>query len=142
MSSIAVAEESGRGEQQMELSIVALLRRVRERTMADGRRAYVRVRADSLPEHARYRDDGCEVNESCLTCPLPRCRYDEPGGLRGLVNSYRDGQMTEMRDKGVPVETIAERFGVSRRTVFRILGSSGNQRADARPSGRREARCA
>jgi len=135
MSPIAIADESGRAEQQMELSIVALLRRARERT-------YGRVRADSLPEHTRYRDDGCEVNESCLTCPLPRCRYDEPGGLRGLVNSYRDGQMTEMRDKGVPVETIAERFGVSRRTVFRILGSGGNQRADARPSGRREARCA
>lgn len=132
MPPIAIAEEFGRGEQQMELSIVALLRRARERTMLGGKRVYERVRADSLPEHSCYRDDGCEVNESCLTCPLPRCRYDEPGGLRGLVNSYRDGQMTEMRDKGVPVETIAERFGVSRRTVFRILGSSGNQRKEAR----------
>jgi hypothetical protein len=131
----------------MELPIAALLRRIRERTMPDGRQAYERVRSDSLPEHTRYRDDGCEVNESCLTCPLPRCRYDEPGGLRGLVNSYRDGQMMELRLNGVPVETIAERFGLSRRTVFRILGSSGNQRADgdprsARPSERREARCA
>ena len=38
-----------------------------------------RGRHDSLPEYARYRDDGCDISESCLTCPLPRCRYEEPG---------------------------------------------------------------
>jgi hypothetical protein len=25
-----------------------------------------------------YEDTGCEVFDSCLTCPLPRCKYDEP----------------------------------------------------------------
>lgn len=119
MPAVAIAEE------QMELPMAVLLkRRAAERT-------YGRVRSDSLPEHTRYRDDGCEVNPSCLTCPLPRCRYEEPGGLRALVNSYRDGQMLEMRLNGVPVEDLAERFGVSRRTVFRILGSNANQRREA-----------
>ena len=125
MPAVAIAKERARAEQQMELPIAALLKR-----RAAGR-TYGRVRSDSLPEHTRYRDDGCEVNPSCLTCPLPRCRYDEPGGLRGMVNSYRDGQMMEMRLKGVPVEDLAERFGVSRRTVFRILGSDANQRREA-----------
>ncbi len=128
MSAVAVVEK-----QQMELPIAALLRR---RAMPGGTQAqepaYGRVRSDSLPEHTRYRDDGCEVNPSCLTCPLPRCRYDEPGGLRGMVNSYRDGQMAEMRDNGVPTEVIADRFSVSRRTVFRILGTGVNQRREAR----------
>ena len=41
-----------------------------------------RPRADALPEHTRYRDDGCDLFTSCLTCPLPRCRYDVPGGAR------------------------------------------------------------
>ena len=35
------------------------------------------VRRDSLPEHARYKDEGCELSPSCLRCPLPRCQYDE-----------------------------------------------------------------
>src|SRR5712692_3597465 len=122
MTPVAIAE---RAEQQMELPVAVLLRR------RAGERTYGRVRADALPEHTRYRDDGCEVSPSCMSCPLPRCRYDEPGGLRGLVNSYRDGQMLELRLKGAPVEALAERFGVSRRTVFRILGSSGNQRREA-----------
>ena len=124
---------------QMELPIAVLLER---RGMLGGRlatpsdrpaeRQYERARSNSLPEQTRYRDDGCEVSASCLSCPLPRCRYDEPGGLRGLLHSYRARQMAELRMSGVPVETIAERYRVSRRTVFRILGVSGNQRREAR----------
>ena len=84
---------------------------------------WVRVRADALPEHTRYRDDGCDIHPHCLTCPLPRCRYYEPGGLRALLNARRDRQIVEMRLKGVPVDDLAGRFGVSRRTVFRVLES-------------------
>lgn len=82
----------------------------------------LRVRSDALPEYTRYRDDGCDVHPNCLTCPLPRCRYEEPGGLRALVNARRDEQIVQLRLKGMPVEDLAGRFGVSRRTVFRILG--------------------
>jgi len=82
-----------------------------------------RVRADALPEHTRYRDDGCDIHPHCLSCPLPRCRYDAPGGLRALLNARRDRQIVEMRLKGVPVDDLAWRFGVSRRTVFRVLES-------------------
>ncbi len=49
-----------------------------------------RARSDALPEHAQYRDDGCDVHPHCLTCPLPRCRYDEPGGLRSVLIAGRD----------------------------------------------------
>ena len=35
---------------------------------------------------AEYSDDGCEYSSSCLRCPLPRCRYDDPvGALRWAV---------------------------------------------------------
>ncbi len=81
-------------------------------------------RHDSLPENTRYRDDGCDISESCLTCPLPRCRYEEPGGLRALLNETRDRQIIQLRLKGVPVEELAGRFGISRRTVFRVIGSA------------------
>ena len=84
-----------------------------------------RVRADALPEFTRYRDDGCDIHPTCLSCPLPRCRYEEPGGLRALLNAYRDRQIVRLRLKGVPVDDLAGRFSVSRRTVFRVLESSG-----------------
>ena len=78
-------------------------------------------RGDMLPERRGYRDDGCEIHPECLTCPLPRCRYDEPGGLNGMLDRMRDREVVRLRTKGAAVEEIAEVFGVSRRTVFRIL---------------------
>lgn len=83
-----------------------------------------RVRADALPEHTRYRDDGCDIHPHCLTCPLPRCRYDEPGGLRALLNEYRGQQMLALRRQGATVDALAQRFRLSRRTVFRVLASA------------------
>ncbi len=83
-----------------------------------------RVRSDALPEEIQYRDDGCDIHPRCLTCPLPRCRYDEPGGLRAMLNAYRDQQVVSLRRDGAPVDQIAERYGLSRRTVFRILSSA------------------
>jgi len=85
-------------------------------------RAPGQVRSDALPEHIEYRDEGCDLFASCLTCPLPRCRYDEPGGVRAMLNRERDHQIRALReDPTLSVDDIADRFGVSRRTVFRAL---------------------
>jgi hypothetical protein len=80
-----------------------------------------RARRDALPEHTQYADTGCDVHPSCLTCPLVRCRYDEPGGVRKVFSEGRDRAIVGMQREGVPVGAIARRFGVSRRTVFRAL---------------------
>jgi hypothetical protein len=81
-----------------------------------------RIRQDALPEFTRYRDEGCDLYASCLTCPLPRCRYDKPGGARAIFNSRRDREIVHLRHRqGLSVDTLARRYGVSRRTVFRIL---------------------
>ena len=121
MSQVMTAEP-----EQLEMPITAAVRAPRKR-----------VRADSLPEFTRYRDDGCDVNPSCLTCPLPRCRYDEPGGLTGLLNGLRDREIVALKSRGVAVEEIADTFGVSRRTVFRVLTEKYKARRPVR-----EARCA
>ncbi len=82
------------------------------------------VRSDALPEHLDYRDEGCDLFASCLACPLPRCRYDEPGGVRAMLNRERDHQIRVLRDDaGLSVDEIADRFQVSRRTVFRALST-------------------
>jgi transposase-like protein len=80
-----------------------------------------KARRDALPEHTQYADTGCDVHPRCLTCPLVRCRYDEPGGARKLFSEDRDRAIVSMHREGAPVDAIARRFGVSRRTVFRAL---------------------
>ena len=90
-----------------------------------------RVRADALPEYTRYVDDGCDIHTRCLTCPLSRCRYEEPGGLRALLNAYRDQQIVALRRQGLGVDAIARRFRLSRRTVFRILSKGNGHRPSA-----------
>jgi hypothetical protein len=81
-------------------------------------------RRDALPEHTHYVDSGCDLHPSCLTCPLVRCRYDEPGGARRLLSEERDRTILALQRQQTPVSAIAKRFGVSRRTVFRVLARS------------------
>ncbi|MFQ5874543.1 MAG: hypothetical protein ACE5JL_12185, partial [Dehalococcoidia bacterium] len=77
---------------------------------------------DLRPEFIRYRDDGCEVSPSCLRCPLPRCRYDDPGWLRREAKARRDREvLTAHRSEGLGPSELARRFGLSRRTIHRIL---------------------
>ncbi len=77
------------------------------------------VQERQLPENATYRDDGCDIHPSCLSCPLPVCRYDLPGGKRAVANLYRNEQIARLRrDYTVPV--VAALMGVSRRTVVRV----------------------
>jgi transposase-like protein len=82
------------------------------------------ARRDALPENTRYVDTGCEVHPTCLDCPLVRCRYDEPGGVRSLLSADRDRGILMLQAQGLTIESIARRYGVSRRTVFRVLARS------------------
>jgi hypothetical protein len=86
---------------------------------ANGRK----VRIDALPEHIEYRDGGCELAPSCLRCPLERCRYDQPGGARKLFQRPRDEAVQRRREEGIAIDGLAGEFGLSRRTVFRILAA-------------------
>ena len=85
-----------------------------------------RTRADALPEaqigEGYYRDTGCEVAPSCLNCPLPVCRYDRLGGSRSILNhSSRDPAIRAARAAGESIEAIMARFGIGRRTAYRVL---------------------
>ena len=88
-----------------------------------------RVRDDALPENLEYADTGCGLWDRCLTCPLPRCRYDEPGGARQIFLRERDREIARLyrRDR-LSADTLARRFGISRRSVFRSLRRAGAKR--------------
>ncbi|MBI2872962.1 MAG: hypothetical protein HYY00_07240 [Chloroflexi bacterium] len=87
---------------------------------------------DALPEYFTYRDDGCEVSPSCLGCPLPRCKYDDPGGFYREQRRERDREVLSFRGRtGASVVQLARRFGVSTRTIQRILATG----EDASPQG-------
>ena len=78
--------------------------------------------ADALPEHLAYRDTGCEVHPSCLTCPLPQCRFDTHGWLSKEAYSARDAKIIAARDSlGLSVSELAKRFDLSQRTIHRAL---------------------
>jgi hypothetical protein len=65
-------------------------------------------------------DDGCSDLgiASCLTCPLPACRYDLPPKMAGAW--LRVFQVRELAREGKTAPEIAAALRVSRRTVFRL----------------------
>ncbi len=71
-----------------------------------------------LPENAQYRDDGCDLHPSCLSCPFVRCRYDIPGGRRAVLNLYRNERIARLR-RSYTVPVVAGLMGVSNRTIVR-----------------------
>ena len=81
------------------------------------------LRLDILPESYAYRDNGCAVSRSCLRCPLPQCKYDDPNlKRRREARDRRDVEILALRRrKRLTVKEVARRFGVSERTVFRAV---------------------
>ncbi len=105
-----------------------------------------RVREDALPEHTEYRDTGCDLASSCLACPLARCKHDEPGALARTAMAARDREIAYLRRRhGAPVDMLARTYGLSRRTIFRIMrreegGGDGRKRRRAAAQAHEEAR--
>jgi len=80
------------------------------------------IRLDLPPEYCQYQDEGCEFAESCLNCPLPVCIYDEPGGKQRLLKRRRAREMSRLfTTEGKGIKELAQIFGVSQRTVQRVL---------------------
>ena len=77
---------------------------------------------DSVPEFYPYEDTGCEVAGSCLNCPLPQCKYDDPAWFQRNRRLARDFKIwSAMQQFDLTVEEAAERFEVTVRTIFRIM---------------------
>ena len=69
----------------------------------------------------RVPDDGCEVSDACLDCPLSRCKHDDLDWYRfwrKRVEHLLIGQ--EIEHDGLTTEEAAARFRITDRQVFRI----------------------
>ena len=82
----------------------------------------------ALPEGSYYPDNGCNLAPACLSCPLPLCKYDD--------RAVRDRQIVRLRESGWTFARVAAKFGVSERTVNRVLYEhrKRNKRPELEPS--------
>jgi len=77
---------------------------------------------DSVPECYHYEDIGCEVSASCLNCPLPQCKYDDPAWFQRNRRLSKDLKvMSAIRMGNLTVDEAADHFSVTVRTIFRIM---------------------
>ncbi|MDO8568466.1 MAG: hypothetical protein Q7R57_07105 [Dehalococcoidales bacterium] len=83
---------------------------------------------DLPPEFCHYRDEGCEMADSCLSCPFPQCVYEQPRGRQHWMKRLRAREMARLFTTGSKgLEELAEMFGISRRTVQRALKVAMNE---------------
>ncbi|MDY6908268.1 MAG: helix-turn-helix domain-containing protein [Chloroflexota bacterium] len=75
-------------------------------------------------ERFEYMDEGCELFPSCLRCPLPRCRYDDPSGLQVARDERNQEIVRRHRSEGLSAEALAALFGVSKRTAYRAIAAA------------------
>ncbi len=77
---------------------------------------------DDVSEFYHYEDTGCEASDSCLDCPLPFCKYDDPAWYQRNRRLARDFRILHvMNRESLSIEETAARFSVTVRTVFRIM---------------------
>lgn len=77
---------------------------------------------DLPPEYCQYRDEGCDLADSCLNCSFPHCIYEQPGGKQRWLKKLRNREISRLfTDESRGVKELALRFGVSERTVQRAL---------------------
>ena len=81
----------------------------------------VKTMTDLGPEYYHYEDTGCEVSPSCLSCPLPQCKYDDPVWFPRHRRLARDLKVwSTMQSERLTADEAAQRFSVTVRTIFRI----------------------
>tara|TARA_Y100000310_G_C20434529_1_gene693101 strand:+ start:255 stop:533 length:279 start_codon:yes stop_codon:yes gene_type:complete len=73
-----------------------------------------------LENHDIYQDTGCQVSPSCLRCPLPVCKFDDINALYLYQRQTRDAEVWAALQEGLTTLEVAERFGLTERTVYRI----------------------
>ena len=87
------------------------------------------------PSYDYFPDNGCSIAPSCLNCPLPFCRYDDPAGYLSWQQKQRRAQIqavlskTPSRVKGQAlVLELAAACGIGERQAWRFLAAAKVER--------------
>lgn len=66
-------------------------------------------------------DTGCNLAPSCLQCPLPACKYDDPTSPQQHRHTRDQSILKLQRETGLSVPDLARYLQMSVRSVYRIL---------------------
>lgn len=78
-------------------------------------------------EYSEYNDEGCGFSPSCLKCPLPKCRLDVQAEGRRTARLLRDREIIrKVNVEGKSIAEMARTYGLSRRTIHRIVRRSSH----------------
>ena len=83
--------------------------------------------SDLPPEYCHYKDEGCELADSCLNCPFPRCLHEEHRGKQRWLKQIRDQEIRRLCNKGSGTKDLGDMFGLSRRTIQRALKNTSGK---------------
>ena len=84
----------------------------------------IKVEPEEIDDHDyfKYEDTGCEIFSKCLECPLAQCRYDDFETFEAMKRFAKDYLIINyMRRYNLSVLKTAKKFGVTERTIFRIM---------------------
>lgn len=71
---------------------------------------------------AQYEDTGCEFSPTCLSCTLPKCKYDMTvAEFRSIPRLLRDRQIAAAYAAGEGVTSLRRRYKLSARSIYRII---------------------
>jgi DNA invertase Pin-like site-specific DNA recombinase len=70
-----------------------------------------------------YAGCGCHYFPCCFECSLPECIYDVAGKVQSPENIVRNIDIIGMKEGGQSAKSISREFGISSRTVYRIIGN-------------------
>tara|TARA_B110000438_G_scaffold147855_1_gene142416 strand:- start:8511 stop:8849 length:339 start_codon:yes stop_codon:yes gene_type:complete len=73
-------------------------------------------------------DDGCEYSNSCLDCPLPLCKYDDPILDNSKSKINRNTLIFSMKKTNLSNKKIATILKISTRTVHRVLTKENTEK--------------
>ena len=83
------------------------------------------IEPDLPPKYCHYRDEGCELADSCLNCPFLQCIYEEAGGMQHWMKKMQNKEIARLFSKeGKGVKELASKFSLSQRTIQRALRDS------------------
>jgi hypothetical protein len=71
-----------------------------------------------LPEHTRFRDDGCSLQPACLSCSLSACRYDVPPGVASA--EQRRARLDALIAAGHSLTEAAHALDMNPRSAYRL----------------------